>query len=236
MTTTPTAAATTLEFTTPPGWLRLDLRQDPTTGVLAATDELLAPLPPEHRARARGRVNAALREAALGARSAGAVQLVLPLDLDTKVTLPASFIIQPLPVPDDVDPLLAVAAITAGESGFAPVELPQIFALRSADEADEDDAARRAALAELVVEDSPEARAEIDRWSTGASSVRVRYIVGDPEVVGSWHLVVFLADRSSDPQAQELAEVLVKLFDLIMATARVVTADPGPTGPASTEL
>ena len=239
------------DFITPPGWLRLDLSDEIGAVALGATDKLLAPLPPEHRAQARGKVSAALRDAAQRARSAGAVTLVLPLDLDLSVTLPASFTVQPLPLPEDVDPLQAVAALTAGDSGFEPVEVAGAFALRSADAADEDDAERRAALTDLVTVDTEQTRAEIERWSTGAGSLRVRYIVGDPAVDGSWHLVVFRTDRSSDPESQQLADVLVKLFDLIMATVSFgggetqsphdptqidpTRNDPAPTGAGDNE-
>lgn len=218
-------------YLTPPGWLRLDLGGDVPAMALGATDRLLAPLPPEHRALARGRVSAALREAALRAKAAGAVQLVLPLDLDVSVTLPASFTVQPLPVPEGIDPLQAVAAMTAGDSGFAVVEEVGVFALRSADEAASDDAETRRVLEELVGWDSSEAQSEITRWSTGASSHRVRYIVGDPELPGSWYLVVFVANYSSDPQSQELADILVRLFDLIMATVHF-GPEPGATAGA----
>ena len=242
-----------IDFVTPPGWVRLDLTGDIGQIALTVTDRLLAPLPPEHRAQARGKVSAALRDAALRARSAGAIQLVLPLDLDLSVTLPASFTVQPLPVPEGIDPLQAVAAMTVGDSGFEPVEDTGVFALRSADESTDDDAETRRALTELVTIDSRESRAEIDRWSTGAASRRVRSIVGDPETPGSWYLVVFMANRSADPQSQELADVLVRLFDLIMATVHfgpetdvAASADsttqtpdntedqPGPSGPGQT--
>jgi hypothetical protein len=221
-------SVTAIEFTTPPGWIRIDTAVQGESASLDVTDRLLAPLPPEQRARARGRVNAAVREAVLRARSAGAVQLVLPLDLDLSVTLPASFTVQPLPVPEDVDPLQAVAAMTAGESGFDVVEGAGVFALRASDDSLSDDAETRRALDALVEIDAPESRVEIERWAHGSGTRRVRYIVGDPELPGSWYLVVFVAQTSADPQTQELAAVMVNLFDLIMATVRFRTEPEAP--------
>lgn len=226
--------AIAIEFTTPPGWLRIDTSAAGERAGLDVTDRLLAPLPPEQRARARGRVHAAIREAILRARSAGAVQLVLPLDLDLSITLPASFTVQPLPVPDDVDPLQAVAAMTAGESGFDVVEGSGVFALRASDDVRSDDAETRRALDHLVDFDAPESRVEIERWARGSGTRRVRYIVGDPELPGSWYLVVFVAQTSADPQAQELAAVLVSLFDLIMATVRFRTEPAAPPSAGAT--
>lgn len=207
------------DFLIPPGWLRLELDGDLRSEVNGVVDRMVAALPFEHRAKARGPLVRGLSAAARDACAQGAIDLVLPMSASDGVTLPASFIITPFTPPDGVTGLQSIAAVAASDATAELRDLGGLAGLRTHDTVTVGDPALAGHVHALVTEvGEPGVERVAERLAAHAGQRRVRYLIGNPNRDGGLVLVFFVATMGADPESQRLCALLEELFDLIMAS------------------
>jgi hypothetical protein len=156
-----------------------------------------------------------LSDMAMQARSAGGVDLYLPIEDSHGVTITASFVVSQvtLPAPPDPDPPDAEQVDTARFVSY----------LTSAD----DD------VAPVVIADAAAARKESVAAADPARQIpygsrRVDYMLPVPGQSRGMLLVAFSTIGDGDPEGQ-FAKLLVELFDAIMTTFRWEKDQSGDT-------
>lgn len=191
----------------PPGWSRVPVRQGSAGAVRAAVDEALKAVPrsvprdriPPYRAELEGRLRAMVNRA----RGQGGVDLYLPVAPMHGIPVSASFLVSEGTVggPDDgIDPAQVatyLATEATGDGAGTPVTVDGTLS------------ARREHTA------PPDEQAGID----DVGSRRVDYMIPVPGDRGRWLLVAFSTLGAGNPE-DNLAGILVELFDAIMSTFR----------------
>jgi hypothetical protein len=190
----------------PPGWLRLDARsEDGTTELDLELDRVLATVPRDSHgpliSRARKQAHAVLDQA----RTAGALDLYLPLGGMHGTAVPASFLVslvQLREVPPDAADTPDPEATSQKIAAMLASRLPQ--------------GEIRQMPAGVVVRSSQVIAAEGESPRAGT---RVDYHWPLPSQPQKWALVSFTTIGADSP-GDDIAELLVGLFDAIMLTWR----------------
>lgn len=202
----------------PPAWRRIPVRHGTRPAIRGVVDEVLrrayADVPRDSLTPHRIDLERRLTDLAKQARSAGGVDLYLPIEYTHGVTITASFVVSqvtlPEPPPDVADPAEPAAAEQADTARF-------VGYLTSAD--------GDAAPAEVA--GGPAARKESVAAADPAQQIpygsrRVDYMVPVPGQPRGMVIVAFSTIGDGDPEG-DFAKLLVELFDAIMMTFRWAT-------------
>jgi hypothetical protein len=193
----------------PPGWRRIPIRQGTRPAIRSVVDEVL------HRVSAgvsrdsltplRVELERRLSEMAKQARSAGGVDLYLPIEYTHGVTITASFVVSQVTLPEppaelpdveQADTVQFVSYLTSGDGDASPVEIAGASAARKESVAAADPAQQIA-----------------------YGSRRIDYMIPVPRHPRSMLVVAFSTIGDGDPDGA-FAKLLVELFDAIMTTFR----------------
>lgn len=188
----------------PPGWAKIPLRAG-TDGVIASIlDRTFAGHSRDEVAVPRRDLQLRLRDLAAAARQNNGLDLYLPTEQIHGFTLAASFVIAEVSfgAVEPLDPSLLVAAL-ASDGDAKPVMVDGIAGSRAESTA------------------APDQAREIP---FGAR--RVAYVLPVPGDPDRWVVVTLSTIGQGDPQ-DDLADLVVELFDAIMSTFRW-TSRPAP--------
>lgn len=202
-------AASGYSLVLPTGWRRIPVRHGTRPAIRGVVDEVL------HRMAAgvsrdsltpyRIELERRLSEMAKQARSAGGVDLYLPIEYTHGITITASFAVSQVTLPEppadlpgaeQADVAQFVAYLTSDDGDAVPVEV----------------AGTRAARKESVAAADP-------AQQVGYGSRRVDYMVPIPGHSRGMLVVAFSTIGDGDPEGK-FAKLLVELFDAIMTTFR----------------
>ncbi|GAA0610566.1 hypothetical protein GCM10009547_10740 [Sporichthya brevicatena] len=186
----------------PPGWARLPLRSGTDDAIQRVLDESFRGHARDEAAPARRELQQRLREMADAARERSGLDLYLPTGPVHGVVVAASFIVSQVAfdtVSDTPDPEHVVSLLVADARASAAVTVDGAAGARS------------------VTIEPPQAEA----LDFGAR--RVDYVLPVPGDASQWIVVTFSTVGQGDP-ADELADLLVELFDAIMSTFRWTTS------------
>lgn len=213
------AAVTGYTLVLPTGWRRIPVRHGTKPAVRAVVDEVL------HRVSKgvsrdtltpyRIELERRLSDMAKQARSAGGVDLYLPIEYTHGVTITASFVVSQLTLPDPV-PETAEEATEAASADSA-----QLIAYLT--DADGDASPVAVTGADAARKESVAAADPARQIAFG--SRRVDYLIPVPGHSRGLIAVAFSTIGDGDPEG-EFAKLLVELFDAIMTTFRW-TGDEG---------
>lgn len=201
--------ATGYRLVLPPGWHHIPLRQGTDEAIKAAVDAAArtAPreLPRDELTAYRLDQTRRLRELAAEARQQSGTDLYLPMGLIRGIPVPASFLVSEVnldlrelavDLPADEIAEQVMGGLTAGDGDTGKVTV----------------AGAAAARTERTGEPDPAREIEYP-------SRRVDYVIAVPGAPGRYLLVAFSTLGGGDPD-DELARMLVELFDAMMATWR----------------
>jgi len=199
----------------PPGWRRIPVRQNTRPAIRGVVDEVVnrasSGVSRDSLTPFRIDLERRLSDLAKQARSAGGVDLYLPIEYAHGVTITASFVVSqvtlPDPPPDVAGPGESAAAgepdtaqfvgyLTSAEGDAAPVEV----------------AGAAAARKESVAAADPAQQVPY-------GSRRVDYMIPVPGQSRGMVIVAFSTIGDGDPEG-DFAKLLVELFDAIMMTFR----------------
>jgi len=189
----------------PPGWERIPARQGADDAIKAILDAKFKELPPDlprdKLAPYRAEIEGKLRKAAAQARKNGAIDLYLPVQLRNGLPVPASFVVSEgaIPTAGVAEPDQIVGALVAESADGTPVTVDGVTGARS----------ERSS--------GPDPDQDIEYGSR-----RVDYMVPVPGEAGRWLLFAFSTLGAGDP-GDEVARMLVQLFDAMMSTFRWAT-------------
>jgi hypothetical protein len=189
----------------PPGWERIPARQGTDDAIRAILDAKFRELPPDlprdQLAPYRAEIEGKLRRAAAQARKNGAIDLYLPVQLRNGLPVPASFVVSEgsIPVAGVDEPEQIVSYLVNEGTDGAAVTVDGVAGARSEHCA------------------GPDPGQGIEYGSR-----RVDYAVPVPGDAGRWLLVAFSTLGAGDPD-DEVARLLVQLFDAMMSTFRWAT-------------
>ena len=189
----------------PPGWERIPARQGTDDAIKALLDAKFRELPPDlprdQLAPYRAEIEGKLRRAAAQARKNGAVELYLPVELRGGLPVPASFVVSEgsIPAAGIDEPEQVVSYLVSEGTDGAAVTVDGVKGARTEQCA------------------GPDPGQGIEYGSR-----RVDYAVPVPGDAGRWLLVAFSTLGAGDPDDQ-VARMLVQLFDAIMSTFRWAT-------------
>ena len=191
----------------PPGWERIPARDGADDAIKAILDAKFRELPPDlprdklapYRAEIEGR----LRRAAAQARKNGAIDLYLPVELRNGLPVPASFVVSEgsIGTASMAEPGQIVSYLVTEGTDGTPVTVDGVPGARSEQSAGPD----------------PDQGIEY-------GSRRVDYAVPVPGEGSRWLLFAFSTLGAGDPDDQ-VARLLVQLFDAIMSTFRWATVE-----------
>jgi hypothetical protein len=215
--TTETAAAVSgYALVLPPGWRRIPVRQGTRPAIRGVVDEVLrrvsAGVSRDSLTPLRIELERRLAEMAKQARSAGGVDLYLPVEYTHGVTITASFVVSQVTLPDppaegpdaeQADTAQFVSYLTSGDGDgdASPAEIAGAGAARKESVAAADPAQQIA-----------------------YGSRRVDYTIPVPGHSRSILVVAFSTIGDGDPEGP-FAKLLVELFDAIMTTFRWSAAE-----------
>lgn len=189
----------------PPGWERIPARQGTDDAIKAILDAKFRDLPPDlprdKLAPYRAEIEGKLRRAAAQARKNGAIELYLPVQLRGGLPVPASFVVSEgsIPTVGIDEPEQIVSFLVSEGTDGAAVTVDGVTGARSEHCA------------------GPDPGQGIEYGSR-----RVDYAVPVPGEAGRWLLVTFSTLGAGDPDDQ-VARILVQLFDAMMSTFRWAT-------------
>ncbi|MDR0416554.1 MAG: hypothetical protein LBH76_04425 [Propionibacteriaceae bacterium] len=213
----------TYDFILPPGWRRFHLRrplgpQAESYAAQALAGRNLRDRGPLAQRQLAQRMSAMLTAAA----ERGVTDLALPVTPEQGGVSGASFVITPLSLPDDADPMEFLVALASRDDTAQLVEIRDLVALRTA---------RR--QPREIADPAGEIMAAADDFGVGGLAAelaaelggrhydnRVQYFIGHPERPADWIMVAFSAGDDDSATSRELAEALVALFDQIMLSVR----------------
>lgn len=183
----------------PPGWARIPLRRGTDKAIRNILDRALSGFPRDAVATVRRDLQVRLREMAEQARQGGGLDLYVPTERRHDVTLAASLVVSEISLvtAQQVDPHTVLARLLADSDSTQAVEL-------------DDTAGTRTEHVAPATDSEPDLK---------QGSRRVDYVLpvpGDPE---RWLLTTFSTLGAGDP-GDELADLLVELFDAMMTTFR----------------
>lgn len=182
----------------PPGWSRIPLRRGTERAITEILDRSFAGLPRDKVVALRRELHLRLQDLAGRARESSGLDLYLPTEQMHGVTATASFVVAEMSLfsAEPVDPTLLVARLVADSQQTIAVEVAGTSGTRT----------------EHV------AAADVERGVEYASR-RVDYVLPVPAEKDRWVVVSFSTLGAGDP-TDELAQLLVELFDAIMTTFR----------------
>ena len=202
-------AVTGYALVVPPAWRRIPVRHGTRPAIRGVVDEVLqrvsAGVSRDSLTPYRIELERRLSEMAKQARSAGGIDLYLPVEYTHGVTITASFVVSQVTLPDpsadlpdvvQVNTAQLVAYLTSGDGDAAPVEIAGISAARK---------------------ESVAAAEPAQQMPYG--SRRVDYMIPVPGHPHGMLVVAFSTIGDGDPEG-EFAKLLVELFDAIMTTFR----------------
>lgn len=188
----------------PPGWVKIPLRDDPSSTVDAILDRSFSQLPRDKYGPIRAEVRKRMMAQIATARDSEGIDLYVPVERMHGQLVAASFVVGLMvSVAVDLPPAQDVLVAFAADSPAATLtEVDGAGAVRT----------ERSVAAEPG--------AEMDDESSFGSR-RVDYLVAVPDRPDAWLSVSFSTLGDGDPDG-EVARVLVELFDAIMLTFRWV--------------
>lgn len=230
------------EMIVPPGWVEFDLTTEVEPEVLRVASLLARRAPLSRQPAVRAMVEQELREQVARFADHRVARLRLPLlrvgqPLSPAITLTLVGADDPGSVGDQAsgDPVLVLQAIAADDPTADLVTWGACLAVRTHAQAPLDEAALDREYARLTAQVAPEPtpseRAAADRFTVAVEQTypadqltlvarRVQYVVIDPERHDRVLLVSFQVDHPAIPEAVELADHEVALFDLMLRTFR----------------
>lgn len=187
----------------PPGWTRIPLRSGTDATIAAILDRASAGRSRDELATLRRELQVRLRALTAAARENNGLDLYLPIDQVHGFTVGASFVVAEVEFGsvDPLDPALVVARLASSGDASAIV-VDGVAGSRTESIAPPDS-----------VRDAP------------FGSRRVDYELPVPGDGDQWVLVSFSTVGQGDPR-DDLADLLVELFDAIMTTFRWTTRSP----------
>jgi hypothetical protein len=200
----------------PPAWRRIPVRHGTRPAIRGVVDEVLqrvsAGVPRDSLTPVRIDLERRLADMAKQARSAGGVDLYLPIEYTHGVTITASFVVSQITLPDP--PPDPAGPAESAEPADQPDTAQLVGYLTSAD--------NDATLAE--VDGAPAARRESVVPADPAQQIaygsrRVDYMIPVPGQSRGMVVVAFSTIGDGDPDG-DFAKLLVELFDAIMTTFR----------------
>jgi hypothetical protein len=202
-------AATGYALVLPPVWRRIPVRHGTRPAIRGVVDEVLrrvsVGVSRDSLAPVRIELERRLSEMAKQARSAGGIDLYLPVEYTHGVTITASFVVSQVTLPDppeelpdagQADTAQFVAYLTSADGDASPIEVAGAAAARKESVAAADPAQQIA-----------------------FGSRRVDYMLPVPGQPRGLLAVAFSTIGDGDPDG-EFAKLLVELFDAIMTTFR----------------
>jgi hypothetical protein len=207
----------------PPGWRRIPVRHNTRPAIRGVVDEVVnrasTGVSRDSLTPFRIDLERRLSELAKQARSAGGVDLYLPIEYAHGVTITASFVVSQVTLPDpppdvagpgdgesaeagEPDTAQFVGYLTSADGGAAPVEV----------------AGAAAARKESVAAADPAQQVPY-------GSRRVDYMIPVPGQSRGMVIVAFSTIGDGDPEG-DFAKLLVELFDAIMMTFRWANDQP----------
>lgn len=182
----------------PPGWSRIPLRRGTDKAITKILDQSFAQLPRDEVASLRRELEHRLRNLAGQARESCGLDLYVPTERMHDVTIAASFVVAEMSIvsAQSVDPSMLVARLVADGEYTSAVELAGIAGART----------------EHVAPMDPD-------QGVKHATRRVDYALPVPADSERWLVVSFTTLGAGDP-TDELADLLVELFDAIMTTLR----------------
>ena len=201
------AAVTGYALVLPTGWRRIPVQSGTKAAIRGISADVLRRFPEVPRDKLtpyRIEIERRLSELARQARSAGGLDLYVPVEYVHGTAVPASFVVSqvtlPLGAPDDpaatADPAEVIAAVMATSDSAKPVMVDGAQAVRT----------------EHVA--GPDPKQEIQ-----AGSRRADYMIPLPGRADRWLVATFSTIGDGDPEG-DFAKLLVELFDAIMLTFR----------------
>ena len=201
------AAVTGYALVLPTGWRRIPVQSGTKAAIRGISADVLRRFPEVPRDKLtpyRIEIERRLSELARQARSAGGLDLYVPVEYVHGTAVPASFVVSqvtlPPGAPDDAtavaDPAEVIAAVTATSDNARPVVVDGAPAVRT----------------ERVA--GPDPAQEIQ-----AGSRRADYMIPLPGRADRWLIATFSTIGDGDPEG-DFAKLLVELFDAIMLTFR----------------
>lgn len=191
----------------PTGWRRIPVQSGTKAAIRGITAEVLRRFPEVSRDKLtpyRIELERRLSDMARQARSAGGLDLYVPVEYVHGTAVPASFVVSQVTLPADAageeaDPAEVIAAVTAANGSARPVVTGGAQAVRT----------------ESVA--GPDPAREIP-----VGSRRADYMIPLPGRADRWLITTFSTIGDGDP-AGDFAKLLVELFDAIMLTFRWTT-------------
>ncbi len=182
----------------PPGWARIPLRHGTEQAITSILNRSFAGLPRDQVASLRRELQLRLRNLTGKARESSGLDLYLPVDRMHGITATASFVVAEVSFGSvqPVDPALLVARLVGTSEQTHPVDVAGVVGTRT----------------EHVA--APDAEHGVEY-----ASRRVDYVLPVPEDPDRWVIVSFGTLGMGDP-SDELAVLLVELFDAVMTTFR----------------
>jgi hypothetical protein len=197
MVTTQTESAVTPNSYTlvlPPGWIRVSLGGTMDAAVKDIADRMFAHLPRDAYPQRRREMEDMLRDMVRQARATNGIDLYLPVEEMHGLSVPASFVVGGAALPDRLDDLDTLGLLGALAADGRLVDIDGSSGVRT----------------ERIQPAEPERGAS-------AASRRVDYAFPIPGDTRRWLTVAFSTPGGGDPTDQ-VADVLVELFDAMMAT------------------
>lgn len=223
---TPTGHRNGYRLVLPPGWQRIPLRASTEEVVDAMLDRSFAGVPRDSATPMRLELRRRLLARATEARDCGGLDLYLPVERRHDVTLPGSFVVSQVAAGDPAGPMAGVLAGETGDiAGAAATDVLAMVLASSAHAAPAEVGGQVAVRSDRVVPADPTRPGNGDR-----ASRRVDYVVPVPGESAQWVIVTFSTIGAGGPD-DDLARILVELFDAMMTTFRWV--QPAPAAPVT---
>jgi hypothetical protein len=206
---TPSARTTGYSVVLPPGWVQIPLDETAGPAVRRLLDrafsEVPPGVPPDTVASLRRRLEGHLTATVADARRTGGTELYVPTERLGGVLVPASFVVADVRpetdgAPDDEVELVGrvVARLVAADDSARVVEMDGAPAVRM----------------------ESRSASDPDRsLGVRAASRRVEYLLAVPGEAGRW-LAVSATVLEAEDDDEDLAGLLVELFDAVMTTFR----------------
>ena len=210
MTAPPRDAGTTAGYSLvlPPGWLQIPLDGNAGPLLRRLLDRALADMPPDVPpdtvATLRRKLQGQLSGTLTSARRSGGTELYLPTERMGGVLVPASFVVAEVRPDEPTDTSRGdlvgrvLARLLAGDDGARLLDVDGASTLRTEARTD---------------------REEVGATGVHAASRRIGYLLAVPGAPGRW-LAVSCSVLEAEDDTDDLAGLLVELFDAVMTTFR----------------
>lgn len=179
----------------PPGWIRVSLGASVDAAVKDIADRMFARLPRDAYPQRRREMEDMLRDMVRQARATNGIDLYLPVEEMHEVSVPASFVVGGAALPDQLDDLDTLGLLGTLAADGRLVDVDGASGVRT----------------ERIRPAAP------DQGAGSPASRRVDYVFPIPGDTRRWLAVAFSTPGAGDPTDQ-VADVLVELFDAMMST------------------